>query len=123
MFIRSTVAAQLTFGSVVGLAMLAAGCGSSPPSPTPPPGGSLVTVFITNNVYSPNPLNVRVGQMVNWKNNDSIIHTATMDGGFNTGNIPPLSAHDNPVTFSAVGTFTYHCVIHPSMVGTIVVRP
>ena len=85
-----------------------------------------MTVFIAGNLgaqsYSPNPMTVPVGQQVNWKNNDTTAHTATLDGVFNTGSIPPLSAHDNPVTFNTKGTFTYHCTIHPGMVGSIIVQ-
>jgi plastocyanin len=109
----------------------AAGCGQStnPTNPTPPsnpgPGtGALVTVFITNSVYSPNPMTMKVGQQVNWKNNDTIEHTATFDNGmYESGNIPPLSAHDNPLTMNTAGTFTYHCRIHSGMTGSIVVQP
>ena len=128
MFIRSTLAALFTFGAVVGLALLSAGCaGSSSSSPTSPSGGSLVTIFIAGDrgtqSYSPNPLTVKVGQMVNFKNNDTIIHNATVNGGFSSGDIPPLSAHDDPVMMGNAGTLTYHCTIHPGMVGTIVVQP
>ena len=96
------------------------GCGndSSPAGPS----GSLVTVQINNSVYSPNPITMKVGQQVNWKNNDSITHTATLDGMFNNV-ISPMSAQGAPVTMSAAGTFNYHCTIHPGMTGTIVVQP
>jgi plastocyanin len=113
---------------VVVLPMLAAACGSaSPTSPTNPSGPSgIVTIFIAGNrgsqSYSPNPLTVKVGQTVNWKNNDTITHTATLEGSFNTGNIPPMSARDTPVTMNAAGTFTYHCLIHPGMAGTVIVQ-
>jgi plastocyanin len=42
---------------------------------------------------------------------------------YESGNIPPLSAHDNPLTMTAAGTFTYHCRIHSGMTGAIVVQP
>ena len=111
------------------LAVLAAlgtstlGCGSSsnPTSPTNPGNGSLVTVQINNFVYSPDPVTVRVGQQINWKNNDSVTHTATLDGAFNNV-ISPMSAQGAPVTMGTVGTFTYRCTIHPNMTGRIVVQ-
>src|SRR5262249_25723678 len=103
------------------LACVALGCSSSS-SPSSPSSGSLVTVQINNSVYSPNPITMKVGQQVNWKNNDTITHTATLEGMFNNV-ISPMSAQGAPVTMSAAGTFNYHCTIHPGMNGTIVVQP
>jgi plastocyanin len=104
------------------LALFASGCGtSSPTSPSNPGDGSLVTVFINNSTYSPNPVTVNVGQQVNWKNNDNIAHTATREGMFDN-RIAPMSAQGAPVTMTTKGTFTYHCTIHPGMTGTIIVQ-
>lgn len=110
----------------LGLAAVAAlisalGCSSSNPT-TPSSNGSLVTVQINNSVYAPNPVTVKVGQQVNWKNNDSITHTATLDGMFNN-TISPMSAQGAPVTMNTAGTFNYHCTIHANMTGSIVVQP
>lgn len=82
-----------------------------------------MTVFITNGVFSPNPLTVTAGQQVNFKNNDTIEHSATFDnGGYESGNIPALSAHNNPVMMSTKGTIAYHCRLHSGQTGTIVVQ-
>ena len=56
------------------------------------------------------------GSTLTWVNNDSTTHTAT-GGAFNTGNVNP--GGNASVTFPTAGTFTYHCTIHPNMVGTI----
>lgn len=119
---------RFTPGAIAGLTLLAAGCGSSSSSTSPTTGGStssgtLVTIFITNGVFSPNPLTVQVGQRVNWKNNDTFAHTATSDGRFNTGSIAPTSAADDPVMMSAAGTLNFHCTIHAGENGSIVVQP
>jgi plastocyanin len=72
-----------------------------------------------SNSYSPNPGNAVMGQQVRWKNNDSISHTATQNGGgFDTGLISP-GATSAPITMTATGTLSYHCAVHPSMVGTL----
>lgn len=132
MFTCGVMTRRLAFISIVGVLALSVGCGSSssPTSPstsTSPQGpGINFTININgdmgNQSYAPSPLTMRVGQVVNWHNLDSIEHTATLDGVFNSGNIAAFSAHDNAVTMSRAGTFTYHCTIHPGMVGTIVVQ-
>src|SRR4051794_30189736 len=118
-----TSSAPIALAAFASLSMLAAACGgssSTPTAPTPGGSGSLVTVFITNSAYSPTPMTVSVGQSVNWKNNDTIEHSATFDNGiYESGNIPALSAHDNPLVMNTKGTFTYHCRMH-SEKGTIV---
>jgi plastocyanin len=119
--------------SVTAILALGFGCGSSSTSPSTPPGSTSPQgpgIDFTINIngdrgsasYSPSPLTMRVGQVVNWHNLDSIEHTATLDGMFDSGRIAAFSAHDNAVTMSKAGTFTYHCTIHPGMVGTIVVQ-
>ena len=125
-YIRCTLIAVI-------VALIASGCGSNsttsptgPCTPTPtnpecvnPP--NLLTVTIKNGVYSPNPVSVKVGQSVNWLNSDSIAHTATDPGVFDTGSIAPTSAADVPVPFNTPGTYNYHCTLHANESATIVV--
>ncbi|HEU4724922.1 MAG TPA: cupredoxin domain-containing protein [Candidatus Eisenbacteria bacterium] len=115
-----------------GLAFAAHGCGGDDnKNPTGPGGGGTaadVTISIVGNSgsssFSPNPDTVSVGQTVSWKNNDgSMTHTSTADGSsWNTGNISP-GATSTPITMNNAGSFPYHCGLHPSMVGTLVVIP
>ncbi len=116
--------------AVASMIAFASACGSSSPaspSPsTPSTGSANVTVTIQSNSgsnsYNPNPVSMRVGQTIAWHNADSITHTATQDsGGFNTGNVA-AGATSSPVTMNTAGTFTYHCTIHPGMVGTVTVQ-
>jgi plastocyanin len=105
-------------------AVAAIGCGSS--SPSAPTVAADVTITMVadrgNQSYSPNPTTMRVGQTVAWKNGDSTAHTATQDAArFDSGSIG-AGATSAPLTMSATGTFTYHCTIHPGMVGTLVVQ-
>lgn len=112
-------------------AFAAVGCNSDTTTTTTPSGNttqtgtgtsdSPLTVFITNSTYSPNPFTVKVGQFVNFKNNDSIVHSATFDdGSYDSGDIPADSAHDVPVQMTTVGTFTFHCRFHGEK-GSIIV--
>lgn len=129
---RDSIATRSTVGAVVLLALFVGGCGSAGSStspgctPTPtnpecvnPP--NLLTVTITNGVFSPNPVMVTVGQSVNWHNTDAVAHTATDPGVFDTGSIPPFSAHDNAVLFSTIGTYNYHCTLHANETATVIV--
>lgn len=104
---------------------LAASCGTNNTlSPSNADNPSLVTVFIKNGAYSPNPARVKMGQSVNWKNDDGIEHSATSTGGpvtFETGNIPANSAKNAPVMMSATGTVTYRCRLHGET-GSIIVE-
>jgi plastocyanin len=125
MLAKRTPSVSLLAAAVAGVSILAAACGgssSTPSSPTPG-SGTLVTVFITNGAFSPNPITMTAGQQVNFKNNDTIEHSATFDNGsYESGNIPALSAHDVPVTMSAKGSFAYHCRLHSAEKGSIVVQ-
>jgi plastocyanin len=71
--------------------------------------------------FSPKPIQVAVGSTVSWTNGTAPVHTATSDtGAWNTGNIAS-GATSSAVSFSTAGTFTYHCAIHPSMTGSVIV--
>jgi len=95
-------------------------------------GGGTVTADVTitiqgqngANSFAPNPSTAKVGQRVAWRNGDNTTHNATQDGtgGFASGNVNP-GATSTPITMNTAGTFTYHCTIHPGMVGTLTVTP
>jgi plastocyanin len=122
---RSLRTRLLLGGITLAAIAYASGCGDST-TPTEPTTPADVTVTIVgmngNQSFSPNPVNVRVGQTVAWRNADSQVHTATADGGaFNTGNIA-AGRTSAPITLSAAGSFAYHCIPHPTMIGTVVVQ-
>lgn len=75
-------------------------------------------VTIASFAFTPASVTVSVGDSVTWTNNDGATHTAT-GSGFDTGQIAPGASKS--VTMTTAGTFTYHCAIHPSMTGTVVV--
>ena len=71
--------------------------------------------------FSPKPIQVTVGSTVSWTNATAPVHTATSDtGAWDTGNIAP-GATSSAISFPTAGTFAYHCAIHPSMTGSVVV--
>ena len=79
------------------------------------------------NSYNPSPLTVKVGTTVVWTNNDSTLHTVTSglpSGGpvgklFDSSYLSPGKTFN--YTFSKAGTFDYHCTLHPTMVGKVIV--
>jgi hypothetical protein len=77
-------------------------------------------VTIAGFAFSPASVTVHVGDTVTWTNNDGVSHTATSVGAFDTGVI--ASGATASATMTKAGTFTYHCAIHRSMTGTIVVQ-
>ena len=115
---------SLLFATILAAAGLAAGCGSSSTSPTTTTSDVKIQMLGDrgNQSYSPNPTTMKVGKTVAWHNGDSTAHTSTQDAGkFDTGSV--AAGSDSPaVTMSTAGTFTYHCTIHPGMVGTITVQ-
>ncbi len=82
-----------------------------------------VSVTIANFAFMPTPLTIPVGTTVVWTNQDAASHTATSDPGsafaFDTGTL--AKGQSGKVTFNQVGTFPYHCMIHPNMVATVIV--
>jgi plastocyanin len=108
---------------------LAAGCGGDDKNPMNPGGGGAdVTINITGqngtNSYNPSPDTVTVGQTVAWHNSNGTTHTATFvgTGGFNTNGVGPGSS-SGAIQMNTAGSYTYHCTIHPTMTGTLVVKP
>lgn len=82
------------------------------------------SVDINNMAFSPDPVTISAGDTVTWTNNDNVTHTTTSDtaGGsepWNSGNLSNGQSFSH--TFNMPGTYTYHCAIHRSMTGTIIV--
>lgn len=78
-------------------------------------------VTIQDFAFQPRTVTVGVGDSVTWTNQDGVGHTATADdGSFDTDTIAAGSSAS--VTFDSAGSFPYHCEIHPSMTGTVVVE-
>jgi glucose/arabinose dehydrogenase/plastocyanin len=78
--------------------------------------------------YDPNPIKIKVGDIITWINADVISHTVTSgkdydpnisgklfnSGGMITNNVYQLK-------FAVPGTFDYFCLFHPDMKGQVIV--
>lgn len=80
-----------------------------------------VEVEIAGHRYEPRVITVARGTTVRWVNQDDDLHTVTSDGGaFASRGIDTHEAFS--FTFSAAGTYAYHCALHPTMTGEVVVE-
>jgi LPXTG-motif cell wall-anchored protein len=75
-------------------------------------------VTIRDFSFGPAAITVTAGETVTWINNGPTDHTAT-GSGFDTGTLKQGQSASH--TFSAAGTFSYHCTLHPFMKGTVTV--
>ncbi len=84
-----------------------------------PPSEAVVT--IQNFAFNPDSLTISVGTTVRFVNEDSTTHTVTADdGAFDAGRLS--NGQEFTFTFEQAGTYAYHCNIHRSMTGTIIVQ-
>ena len=122
---------------------IAAGCGGSSTAPSsggnttgnnPPPqnnpGSTSSSVTVGNNFFDPNATTVPVGTKVTWTwdacgsdgygGQTCTSHGIVFDDGMTAG---AQTTGTWSRTFSAAGTYKYHCSIHgAAMAGTVVVQ-
>ena len=84
---------------------------------------------MSNKAYSPNPIQIQRGTTVVWRNGDTTLHTAVSGKGtsdtslgkmFESAPIAPGKTFS--YKFDAAGTYDYFCTLHPTMVGTVLVK-
>jgi plastocyanin len=79
------------------------------------------SVEISNFSFQPSSIVIQAGTVVEWTNNDTTAHTVTTDDGkIDSGRI--LVGGKYTHLFTTPGTYAYHCSVHPTMKGTIVVQ-
>lgn len=113
--------------SLAASAILLLGCGSDSggtdqTSSASESATSTKAVTIKDYIYKPASITVPKGATVTFTNRDSTAHTATSkeSGVFESG--PIETGKSAKVTLDKSGTFTYYCLFHPFMKGTIVVE-
>lgn len=72
-----------------------------------------VTVTIKDFAYAPEPVSAAVGDVITWKNDDSVPHSATLEDD-SCGTAPIAPGASGSLVFSTAGTYTYKCIIHPA---------
>lgn len=82
--------------------------------------GNTSTVTIQNFAFVPADLVVKAGTTATWTNADSVAHTIVGNtGGPSSDTIGAQGTYR--YTFSTPGTYTYHCSLHPTMIGSVTV--
>ncbi|HEX4348096.1 MAG TPA: plastocyanin/azurin family copper-binding protein [Vicinamibacterales bacterium] len=121
------IAAKLiAIAALTGMFAACGGSSNSNTNPTSPSSASGISIVssastMTTTAFNPNPMVVAKGTTVTWTNNDTTTHTSTADNGmWSSGGIAPGGTFST--TLQTAGTFTYHCTIHPGMVGTMTVQ-
>jgi len=75
----------------------------------------------TTTAFDPNPFtkSLATSGQVTWVNADGVEHDLESDSPLFDFDMSAGATHS--FTFTAAGTYPYHCSIHPNMVGTIVI--
>jgi plastocyanin len=95
------------------------------PAVTPTPSG-LVEVLMQNIMFVPAEIEIEVGTIVRWSNEDNVPHTVTSGTRnnptnlFDSGNV--AAGGTFTFTFNQAGTYDYFCALHPGMDGVVVVE-
>jgi plastocyanin len=107
----------------------ATSCSSSSPKHASAPGTPgasppAVEVVLAGAVgrFQPSQVTVARGAAVQWHNTTSFAHTVTFDAGDTAQHALAAAGGRYSFTFSKAGTFAYHCSIHPSMTGAVIVQ-
>ena len=93
---------------------------------TVPAGTSVLGCEETDECYIPAEITIGLGDTVTWDNVDTAAHTVTSgtidggpDGRFDSSLL--LAAKSYSFTFEAAGDYDYYCIVHPWMVGKVIV--
>jgi plastocyanin len=87
-------------------------------APAEQPADKGPTVEMTNTTFSPQEIDVKVGEAVTFVNKDEIAHTATAsDGAFDSKTLEQGASFTFKPT--KAGKVAYVCAFHPGMTGTL----
>lgn len=92
------------------------------PNISSPPSSSITSqVEISNFAFNPQTVNIHVGDSVSWINKDSVLHKIASDSGSELNSDSLSNGGVYTHKFTSAGTYSYHCSIHTSMKGVVVV--
>ena len=82
-------------------------------------GGEAASVQIISFAFVPAEITIKAGSSVTWTNKDSPPHSVVGDG-WASDTLPPGGTYTKK--FDKAGEYPYHCSIHPSMTGKVIVQ-
>jgi plastocyanin len=88
-----------------------------PVMPTPMQNLINIVGSFGSNAFMPNPTLANMGDQIVFTNTDLVMHHIVLDDGTDLGEVQPGQS-SAPVALTTP-TATYHCTIHPTMVGSI----
>lgn len=127
----------------IGIALAACGSGATPATnapavsapasagaSAPAPAGAApcakaaaagtIEAEIEDFAFKPEPIQAKVGDTITWTNKDDAPHSAAPDTNPECATDTLTTDGAGSITFTAPGTYAYHCAIHPTrMKGTI----
>jgi plastocyanin len=77
-------------------------------------------IRIADMAFGPDEVRARLGDVVEWRNDDFVDHTATDRGGRFDVTIP--AGQSGTATLTRRGRFPYLCRFHPNMAGLLIVE-
>ena len=80
-----------------------------------------IQVTIDKLVFTPAEVSAKMGDTIEWINDDALVHTATATNG--DWNVNIQAGQRGQVVMKKPGAAEYYCKLHPNMRGRIVVAP
>jgi len=84
---------------------------------TIPARAATIQIVMENLVISPAETSAKVGDTIEWTNNDIVAHTATADNGDFDVMLQPHKT--GSFVLKTAGTVQYYCRFHPNMKATL----
>lgn len=100
--------------AAIAAVLVVVGCASKPRDP------QVHRVAVRDMLFVPATLDVAVGDIVVWTNEDIVPHTVTAAGFFDSQSL--VSGEEWRYTATRAGAYPYTCTFHPMMTATLNVR-
>ena len=91
-------------------------------TPAKIPSTKTYNISIANFAFNSKTLTINKGDTITWTNNDSVPHQVKGDTLTSLSGPVITNGQSYSYTFNNIGTFAYHCNIHPSMLGSVTVQ-
>ena len=122
-----TLKTRILLGIALVAAVASSGCGGDSASSNGTTACTAATATATNTVsmagmaFSPSCIKVAAGTIVTFTNGDTTTHDVTAnDGTYQSAFLSPGQSYAR--TYATALTSAYHCSLHPTMVGTVIVQ-